>query len=113
MRSKIITGGKMVQEKIKIEWEEQENSSFWKPENKGDEVIGDIIGINESPYGQVFVLELEDKSTISIPNHKALINKLGNTKIGDTIKIVFEGKDLPKVKGHNPTNLYTVYIKKQ
>jgi hypothetical protein len=92
-------------------WKEVEDSNFWNPEKEEDSIEGIIIKSEKDDYGIKVTIETNDKKQIVLPSHKVLQNRLQGTKIGDLIKVVFVKKELPKVKGHNPTNIYKVFIK--
>lgn len=93
------------------EWKEIEDSNFWNPEKEGEEIEGIIISIQNEEFGIKVTLETKDKKNIILPSHKVLQNRLSNCKAGDVIKVIFKGKELPKIKGHNPTNIYKVFVK--
>jgi hypothetical protein len=92
-------------------WEEVADSNYWNPEKEGEEVEGIITSINKDDFGLKVAIENKGKSIV-LPSHKVLQNRLQNCKVGDMIKVIFEKKELPKVKGHNPTNIYKVLTKK-
>jgi hypothetical protein len=93
-------------------WEEVADSNYWNPEKEGEEVEGIIISINKDDFGLKVIIESNGKAIV-LPSHKVLQNRLQNCKVGDMIKVIFEKKELPKVKGHNPTNIYKVLTKKK
>jgi hypothetical protein len=95
-------------------WKKQENASFWKPEVKGEEQIGIVKEIRkDDKFGESYVIEQDDtKDLVVTPSHKVLQNRMRGVKVGDKVKIVYQGQDLPKVKGHNPTSMYEVYLDK-
>lgn len=92
-------------------WEEVKDSNFWTPEKEGDSVEGVIVMIEKDEFGLKVTIE-KDGQKLVMPSHKVLQNKLSSCKEGDLIKVIFEKKELPKIKGHNPTNIYKVLIKK-
>jgi len=92
-------------------WEEVADSNYWNPEKEGDEVEGVITSINKDDFGLKVTIENKGKAIV-LPSHKVLQNRLQNCKVGDMIKVIFEKKELPKIKGHNPTNIYKVLTKK-
>ena len=67
--------------------------------------------MEKDDFGLKVTIEKEQKS-ILLPSDKVLQNRLQNCKVGDLIKVIFEKKELPKVKGHNPTFIYKVLTKK-
>lgn len=99
-------------ENIDKDWEEVSDSNFWNPENEGDSIEGVIISKESKDYGLSVTIE-SDKKIIILPSHKVLQNKLLSCEVGNQIKIIFEKKELPKVKGHHPTMIYKVLRKKK
>jgi len=93
------------------EWIEVSDSSFWSPEKEGDEIEGIVISKDNDDYGLRVVIETKDKKQIVLPSHKVLQNRLQGTKVEDYIKVVYKNEELPKIKGHNPTKIYKVFIK--
>jgi len=94
------------------EWNEvKSDSGFWDPEKEGEELIGELIEVVQGQFGNQYVILKEDETKIKTPSHKVLQSRLQACKVGDTVKIVFMGEDLPKVKGQNPTKLYSVFVK--
>jgi hypothetical protein len=96
-----------------MEWKEVEESNYWNPEKENDEVEGIIVSMENSDFGIRVVIETKDKKNITLPSHKVLQTRLQNCKVGDMIKVVFKGQELPKVKGRNPTNIYKVFVIRQ
>lgn len=94
-------------------WEEVKESNFWNPEKEGDSIEGVIISMNKEEFGLKVVIETKDKKMITLPSHKVLQNRLLICKVGDLVRVIFDKKELPKIKGHNPTNIYRVLVKKQ
>jgi hypothetical protein len=92
-------------------WEEVADSNYWSPEKEGEFVEGIITKIDKDDFGLKVTIENQGKPMI-LPSHKVLQNRLQSCKAGDMIRVVFERKELPKVKGHNPTNIYKVLTKK-
>ena len=94
------------------EWNElKSDSGIWKPEQKDEKLEGEVIEIKQGPYGLQLTVETADGGKVTTPSHKALQTRIGAVKAGDIVRIVFVGTDLPKVKGQNPTRLYSVFIK--
>lgn len=85
--------------------------NIWKPTQKGEEKIGVVEDIIEGKFGKQYVL-ICDNDTMMTPSHKVLQNRLAEVKRGMTVKMVFQGTELPTVKGNNPTAMYDVYIRK-
>lgn len=94
------------------EWiESKGDSGIWLPETKGDTLEGEVNEIKSGPYGAQLTLEKADGDKVTTPSHKVLQYRIGSVKVGDFVRIVYAGTELPKVKGQNPTRLYSVYIK--
>lgn len=91
-----------------MEWKKQESTAFWQPEKKGDQIEGTIVRVFDGTYGTHFVISTTE-GEFTTPAHKVLISRMQNMKPNDTVRIIFIGEDLPKVKGQNPTKLYEVY----
>ena len=95
------------------DWVEQEaNEGMWMPKEAGEEIIGEIVEIEDAgQFGrQLEILTLEGKKYIT-PSHKVLQARITKARIGNMIRIVFKGEELPKVKGRNPTKIYAVFCK--
>ena len=93
-------------------WEEVKSSTgLWLPEKENESVQGVITEIKEGQYGLQVVIEDENGESITTPSHKVLQTRLNGFNVGDSVRIVFTGTDLPKVKGQNETRLYSVFQK--
>lgn len=96
------------------EWEKQSGGDIWTPQNIGDEIIGEVVALETGgAYGPQWVLKTSDGRIVKTPSHRVLQNRMGLVKSGDTVRIVAGKKELPKVKGHNETQLYDVYKAKK
>ena len=92
-------------------FEKQENNlNIWLPEEANAELIGEVTSIKQGEYGNSYAILKEDAETIDTPAHKVLQNRMSNVKVGDIVKLVYTGSELPKVKGNNPTKMYDVFI---
>ena len=98
----------------KVEWVEiTGDSEIWHPEEKGESIEGIVKEIRQGQYGlQIILLSKDNKEHIT-PSHKVLQSRLSNVKVNEVIKIIFEGKELPKTKGQKETMLYKVLRAKQ
>lgn len=95
------------------EWEKQEGANIWLPEEKGDELRGEVVKVNlEGTYGPQWTIRQEDDEEIRTPSHKVLQNRMSSVKVGSTVKIVYLDELPPKVRGQNPTKMYEVFVKK-
>ena len=101
----------MTEEKQENGFVEQTGSDLWLPEKEGDLLEGVVVDIVEGTYGTQLVVETDEKKLLRTPSHKLLQSKLSGVKRGDQVRLLFEGEELPKVKGNSPTKLYKVYKK--
>jgi hypothetical protein len=91
------------------EWKES-TGSFWKPENKGDEVIGILraieheVGDNKST---LYTVEQADGS-VNVWGSAILDSRMKGIMIGEKVKIVYQGLGEKKA-GKNPPKLWNVY----
>lgn len=94
-----------------VNWIEQKGAQgIWLPEKKGEELVGEVIEVTTGQYGKQLVIVDKDGNKITTPSHKALQARLAGILIGNNVRIVYDGQDLPKVKGQKGTNLYRVFI---
>jgi hypothetical protein len=97
------------------EWQkvESEGSEFWKPDVVGESIEGVLEGIEVGTYGKEYTIKLLNGECVKTPSHKVLQNRMsdGKFEVGDEVKIVYDGELPPKVRGDNPTRLYTVLFK--
>ena len=97
----------------KNEWVKQESQMYWNPDTINEELVGVILqSIDSEEYGRNYVIEETDtKKKYQTPSHKVLQNLMRNCKVGDVVKIVYLGEDMPTIKGHKPTRMYELYLK--
>lgn len=94
-------------------WVENEGSQgIWLPKEKGDVLQGKVVELRQGIYGIQLLVKDEKENIQTTPSHKALQSRLGGIQVGDFVRIVLQGTDLPKVKGHKPTMLYKVFVKR-
>lgn len=93
------------------EWKEQVGVEIWEP-TPGEQVEGTIQEAQEGPYGAYYIILRADGSKIRTPSHKVLQSRLVNAKVGDKVRIVAGEKEPPKIKGHQHTQLYRVWLEK-
>lgn len=90
--------------------EKIEGLNIWLPSEIKEALKGEIIKIDtDTQYGIQAQIKKEDRSTVLTPSHKWLQNCLRRVNVGDTIEIIYEGDEPPKVKGQSPTKKYSVY----
>ena len=94
------------------EWEEVKAGNSWDPTTPKESVEGVIISMDNEQFGLRVTIETAEHKQIVLPSHAVLQSRIKNCKVGEMIRVVFERQELPKVKGHNPTNIYTVLKKK-
>lgn len=87
----------------------ESTSSFWKPDEIGQTIEGEVILVDTDDFGLVVKIKC-DKDEITLPSHKVLQNRLREVKVTDFIKVQYTGEELPKIKGQNPLKLYDVWI---
>ena len=102
----------MGQQNINEVWEKQESGSFWKPERENEEIQGEVIAIDDGEYGKNYSIKQDDGKVVLTGANKALLPRMLKVKIGDIVKIVYTGSEAPTVRGHKPTKLFDVFIKK-
>ena len=92
---------------------EKIENDIWKPENKGDEIVGTLIS-KESDVGannsMLYTLEVDEKP-IAFWGCTVLDPKMLTIKEGELIKVVYLGKGESK-GGKNPPKLFDVYVDK-
>lgn len=95
------------------EWKKIEtNLNFWKPEKVGDEIEGEVLSReNDEQFGMQMDIKTPSGEVFRLPSHKQLQNRLREVKIGSSIKAVLVEELPPKVRGHNPTKIYDVFVK--
>jgi hypothetical protein len=93
-------------------WFEVNESGFWTPQKIEDEMIGEVTAIVSGNFGLQLQITDADGNKLLTPSHKALQSRLTNIKVGDYIRIIYKGTELPKVKGQNGLMKYTVFIQK-
>jgi hypothetical protein len=90
--------------------EKIEGLNIWLPQEEKESLKGTIVKIDtDTQYGIQAQIKNEDGNVILTPSHKWLQNCLRRLVVGDTIEIVYEGDEPPKVKGQSPTKKYSVY----
>lgn len=90
-------------------FKEIEENIYWKPENIGENISGQVTKITESPYGTQWEITGNHGSLVT-PGHIALQNKMRNEDIGkgDFVVIQYTGEKTSH-KG-SPTRLYRVWV---
>jgi hypothetical protein len=94
------------------EWKEcTGNQGLWLPTEKGATIEGEVVEIKQGQYGLQLTIADVKGNKVQTPSHRALQARLNEFVIGDGIKIVFLGVDLPKIKGQSGVHLYQAYRK--
>ena len=93
-------------------WTEQQGISFWSPQTEGDELVGEVTGINtEAQFGTQHVIKDEKGKEHLTPSHKFLQSRLARVKVSQMVKLVYKGEDTENAKkGRSPTKMYQVFI---
>lgn len=94
------------------DWQQQQSASFWKPSAKGEELVGEVVAIDDGQYGKNYTVKQANDELAITGANKALLPRMMKVVIGSTVKIVYQGEELPKIKGYRPTQLFDVFIKK-
>lgn len=94
-----------------MKWDKQEGTGlgFWKPEEKGEELVGTVSHIEEGEFGTNYTVTDEAGEEHITPAHTVLLDRMQEVVEGDTVRIVYLGMGVAK-KGRNPANLYEVFI---
>ena len=90
--------------------EVKQGMNMWRPTVKADEIEGNVTEIKAGEFGNQYCVDDSRAGKIWTPSHKMLQSRLANVKKGVYVKIVFEGTELPKVKGQNPMAVYKVFV---
>lgn len=90
------------------QYEEVGKLNLWKPTKEGDVLEGKVVSeMTHASFGKSWGIETAN-GTYNTPSHKLLQNRFSSIKIGDKVKIVFEGTQPSKVRGQSPMALYTL-----
>ena len=86
-------------------------SMYWKPETKGEEIVGVMVeSRNDKDYGLQCRIENKMQDIdVWTPSHRVLQNKLQEAKVGDKLRIIYDGEEETSKQGKNPTKLYRVF----
>lgn len=94
-------------------WEPQTGTNRWQAQAIGETIQGSITSIDvHEKWGKQYSIMQADGEEIKLPSHKVLQGLLSKAKIGDIVKIRYEGEEPPKTRGENPTKLYKVWIQR-
>lgn len=85
-------------------------SDMWLPKKEGENLKGEVMDITEGMYGKQYLLKKADGETVLTPSHKVLQTRLLKVKVGQVIRIQYEGDEPPKLKGQNPTKMYRAFL---
>ncbi len=97
-----------------MEWIEQKGSDFWKPEEAGEELQGEIMGIVvDGQFGIQFTIKTDEGKISVTPSHAVLQSRMRGCKEGDHVRILFDGLQRTKVKGQKDMKLYRVFVAKK
>jgi hypothetical protein len=96
-------------------WEEKKGMPTKEWEKKGEEIIGKVIDKQENigeNSSTLYTIQQENGEKIGIWESGFLKVPMADIKIGDKIKIVYEGLGKAKQKGFNPPKLFKVFVDK-
>jgi len=92
------------------EWQEvKSDSGIWIPTGAGDSIEGVVLAVLTGMYGLQLSIETKPGFILLTPSHKALQSRIIHFKVEERIKIVYDGAELPKVKGQQGVRLYRVF----
>ena len=93
------------------EWVEQKLGEFWKPDEAGEELQGEIVGIaDDEKFGKQYTIVTDEGKTSVTPSHAVLQSRLKLLKVGDYVRIIYDGKQASKTKGYKDMELYRVFV---
>jgi hypothetical protein len=92
---------KMMGETGNIHWIERNGERIWMPKVKGEELAGSVVELATGCYGFQLGIETSNGKVFYTPGHKSLQSKLIKFNLGNFIRIVFKGKYISRVNGHN------------
>ena len=84
------------------------NDKYWNPQTEGEEIEGNLCGIDKSNEQDRMVLDIGDDKEVILPGHAMLRRYMKSIKIGEYIKVIYEGEKTSNTEGYNPTKLYKV-----
>ena len=76
------------------DWEEIRPAlpDIWLPKSISDELEGAIVSLGEGQYGLYAVIHCGDGREVRTPSHRILQSRLEDCKVGDRVKIIYQGK---------------------
>jgi hypothetical protein len=99
-------------------FEEQMGMQYWSPDRKGDELAGVVVSIEDGmlgdkPTGKRYLVDT-GKGVFCTPSHAFLQARMLEVKVGDIVKILYEGENSDmKKKGQKAPKMYRVFRKKK
>ena len=103
----------------KVEKGPEEIGAFWKPEEKGDAIEGNIYDFEEGTFNGRKTVQInlylgedengEPKMTL-LPNHADLKRSYSGLEVGDYIRVEVTDKIEPKGKSEYPKFKYDVFV---
>lgn len=94
-----------------VELPADENLDYWNPSVKGECIEGNLCGTETSKYNpemERMILETKNGHQITLPAGAILNRFLKTLKIGDYIKVTYDGEKPSNNPAHNPTKLYHI-----
>lgn len=92
-------------------WKEVEQIGVWKPEEKGDEIEGQLKSVDTnvgSNNSNMYHIETND-GIIGVWGSVVLDSRLSTVALGSQVKLVFQGLG-EKKGGKNAPKLFKVYV---
>lgn len=91
-----------------MEWEEQGNNEYWKPQKIEDELTGVIVHIEEhEEYGKTYQVKTAEGEDWKTPYHRVLQDRMKEVAPGDIVKIIYKGSEASGKGNH--VQIYKVY----
>lgn len=98
-----------------INWVKQKTSERWNPVKENDSLIGKIIELRSTDFGNVFKVvgdfeenAIKQSGEVLTPAHKVLVELLKNASVGNYVHIKYLGSK--RSKHPNDVELYEVSL---
>lgn len=94
-----------------VELPADENLDYWNPTVKGESIEGNICGTETSQWDKNrkrMVLETPNGNQITLPDTRILDRFRKGLKIGDYIKVTYDGEKQSDDPNYAPTKLFSI-----
>lgn len=91
-------------------WKEAAPSDTWKPEGKGDEIVGLLVDVQEnvgSNSSMLYTIQVGEERK-NVWGSVVLDSRMRGVKVGEEVKIIYQGLG-EKKGGNNAPKLFTVF----